>query len=198
MHKHPDADAFMRACLDNPTDTTTRLVFADWLEDTGIPHNTAWAHFIRAKIEADQHAPDSPERRALDYKADWHAQYIRAKLTVCAKVFAAHPGTLLQLLPVENIVVRLNGFKPNLVLKQLFPHQFLAAYNTVPFALVEQTVFLAVNDPRNREQVAADLSALYGLYFVAVLASPTDISHVIAEHFPPSVGRIISVSSALS
>ena len=35
MTSHPDADAFMRAILRDPADVTTRLVFADWLEETG-------------------------------------------------------------------------------------------------------------------------------------------------------------------
>ena len=32
MSFHPDADAFLRAILDNLDDATPRLIFADWLE----------------------------------------------------------------------------------------------------------------------------------------------------------------------
>jgi type IV pilus assembly protein PilB len=55
MSSHPDADAFVSAILRNPAEVTTRLVFADWLEETGDPSNVAWAQFIRLNVEADRH-----------------------------------------------------------------------------------------------------------------------------------------------
>jgi uncharacterized protein (TIGR02996 family) len=113
MQKHPDADAFVRAYLEQPTDAVSRLVFADWLEETGAPHNTAWAHFIRLMIEADRHARDSRERRELDRRADSHAPRIRARLTISARLFVGCPEALLQLLPAPNITVRIGHFRPS-------------------------------------------------------------------------------------
>src|SRR6266542_6112212 len=110
MQKHPDADAFIRSYLEHPTDATSRLVFADGLEETGEPHNTAWAHFIRRRIEADRHPPDSRERRELDREADSYAPRIRANLTIPAALFVGYPKSLLQLLPAPNITVRLADF----------------------------------------------------------------------------------------
>ncbi len=56
MFSHPDADAFMRSYLRKPTDATTRLIFADWLEETGDESNVAWARYIRLKVEADTYS----------------------------------------------------------------------------------------------------------------------------------------------
>lgn len=53
MKSHPDADGFVRAILANPSDPTPRLVFADWLDDTGRPGNAAWAEYIRLRAEMD-------------------------------------------------------------------------------------------------------------------------------------------------
>ena len=42
-HTDPSADAFMRRILADPADPVPRLVFADWLEESGKSSNLAWA-----------------------------------------------------------------------------------------------------------------------------------------------------------
>jgi uncharacterized protein (TIGR02996 family) len=111
MQKHPDADAFMRAYLQQPTDATARLVFADWLEETGAAHNAAWAHYIRLKIEAGR-AATRRDRRELDRRAEEFALEIRARLALAAGLFVTYPKSLLELLPASNIVVRIGPFQP--------------------------------------------------------------------------------------
>ena len=107
-----DADAFMRKYLERPSDSTARLVFADWLEETGEPHSAAWAHYIRLKAEADRYPPDSATRFELDRHAGQYALHIRARLTVPAKLFVGYPKSLLQLLPAQNVTVRIGRFRP--------------------------------------------------------------------------------------
>src|SRR5437870_8421512 len=48
-----DHAAFRRAIAADPADLTSRLVYADFLEETGEPAYVARAEFIRAQIEAD-------------------------------------------------------------------------------------------------------------------------------------------------
>ena len=108
----PDTDAFMRKYLERPSDSTARLVFADELEETGAPHYAAWAHYIRLKAEADRYPADSATRFELDRHAGQYALYIRARLTVPAKLFVGYPKSLLQLLPAQNITVRIGRFRP--------------------------------------------------------------------------------------
>ncbi|AMV26830.1 hypothetical protein VT84_20690 [Gemmata sp. SH-PL17] len=54
--------AFINAILDNPTDDTARLVFADWLEERGERER---AEFIRLQIEADKSPTSEHHRNAL-------------------------------------------------------------------------------------------------------------------------------------
>src|SRR5207248_10469941 len=103
MTSHPDADAFMRGYLRTPTDVTTRLVFADWLEETGRPSNVAWAHFIRAKAAADAHPWGGAARRRHEAEAGKFAPHIRADLAIPAALFVGYPKSLLQLLPAPNL-----------------------------------------------------------------------------------------------
>src|SRR5215211_6830640 len=96
-----DADAFMRKYLERPSDAAARLVFADWLEETGEEHNAAWAHFIRLKAEADRHAANSPTRHEIERHAGQYAVHIRARLAIPAQLFIDYPKSLLQLLPEQ-------------------------------------------------------------------------------------------------
>ncbi len=49
-----DHDALLQAVLAAPEDDLPRLVFADFLEESGHPANAARAQFIRLQIEAEQ------------------------------------------------------------------------------------------------------------------------------------------------
>lgn len=57
-----DHDALLRTIIAHPEDDLPRLVFADFLEESGHPAHVARAHFIRVQIEAEQHEVGSPEQ----------------------------------------------------------------------------------------------------------------------------------------
>lgn len=78
-----DHAAFARAIADNPRDLLARLVYADYLEETGDPNHVARAHLIRAQIALDDPAtPDDDfdrlkglESRLLDMFLDtWQVE----------------------------------------------------------------------------------------------------------------------------
>lgn len=52
---HPEWRSFVEAVRDAPADLTTRLVAADWLQDTGRPELEAWAQFVRHQCAATAH-----------------------------------------------------------------------------------------------------------------------------------------------
>ena len=71
---------FLRAIAAKPADDLPRLVFADFLEESGEPDSIARAHFIRAQIALTQLTPRTKEYRETDalikrllrhYSDDW-------------------------------------------------------------------------------------------------------------------------------
>jgi uncharacterized protein (TIGR02996 family) len=63
-----DRDALFAAVLDQPADDTPRLVYADFLDDTGADDDHQRAAFIRAQIEIARRAPDAGYFIRQDYK----------------------------------------------------------------------------------------------------------------------------------
>jgi uncharacterized protein (TIGR02996 family) len=59
---HTDDD-FLRAILANPAEDTTRLVYADWLDEQGDAASRLKAEFLRFELEAAR-VPDETLRRA--------------------------------------------------------------------------------------------------------------------------------------
>jgi uncharacterized protein (TIGR02996 family) len=58
-------DALLQAVIENPEDDTPRLVYADWLDETGGPEEADRAEFIRVQCRLTALADDSPERPEL-------------------------------------------------------------------------------------------------------------------------------------
>ncbi len=53
--------AFLRAIVEHPCDLLARLVFADFLEETGDPNHVARAHLIRTQIALEDPTTDPDE-----------------------------------------------------------------------------------------------------------------------------------------
>jgi uncharacterized protein (TIGR02996 family) len=65
-----DHAAFQRAIAADPADLTARLVYADFLEETGDPAHAARAEFVRTQVEAEGLQPNDPRRAELLGRAD--------------------------------------------------------------------------------------------------------------------------------
>ncbi|MCU0703501.1 MAG: TIGR02996 domain-containing protein [Fimbriiglobus sp.] len=71
-------EPFLKAIIANRQDNLPRLVYADWLEESGEPENIARAHFIRTQIHLEAAVPRTKvyrelkalETRILDYYLD--------------------------------------------------------------------------------------------------------------------------------
>jgi type IV pilus assembly protein PilB len=179
---HPDADAFMRKYLECPTDTAARLVFSDWLEETGEPHSIAWAHFIRLKYEAGLHPLDSPEWRELDRRADECAEQIRARLTISAKLFVGYPKSLLQLLPAPRITVRLANFEVPRPVLELVPESVARENLVLPLDAQEQTLLIAAANP-NDFDTAQKLQFILNREVLQIGAERADIQTALDRHY---------------
>jgi uncharacterized protein (TIGR02996 family) len=62
--------AFRRDVCEHPDDDTSRLVYADWLDERGNPGDTERAEFIRAQCAAARLPQGDPRRRALETRAN--------------------------------------------------------------------------------------------------------------------------------
>lgn len=154
-----DADAFMRKYLEQPSDATARLVFADWLEERGEAHDRAWAYYIRLKAETDRYPADSAQRHELDRQAGEYAVHIRARLTIPAALFAGYPKSLLQLLPAPYLTVNLSRFSPSRDALELLPESVARESRLFPLDTQGGTFLLAAARP-------TDLDLLQRLEFI--------------------------------
>lgn len=151
MTTHITADAFVRKLLERPTDATARLVFADWLEETGDKRNTAWAYYIRLRTEADRYPHGSTERAELEGQAAGYTKHIRAELTLPAAKFVGYPKSLLQLLPAPNITVRLDSFDPPRDVVEYLPESVARENLLFPLDHQPGTLLLAAENPQNAD-----------------------------------------------
>lgn len=186
MITHPDADSFMRVALRDPTDLTTRLIFADWLEDTGEPSNVAWARYIRLKAEAAQLRFGSPDWAEREADAAGQAWRVRANLTIPTALFVDYPRSLLQLLPAPNITVRLDGFDVPQHLVDLLPESVARDHLVLPLDQQEGVLLLAASDPHNCDTVDR-VRFILNRDVVAVRAEPDDVALAIERHYGQAV-----------
>ncbi len=185
MPASAETNALFKAALADPADELPRLVFADWLEDSGTSDNAAWARYIRLGT-VTHCGPMLPaertERRLLAGLG------VRAKLAVPLSEFVGNSAALFQLLPAPNITVKIaNATVPIPVVQQvredlarehlLMPVEWSGWHaNGRPKYWQERTLVVASADPGelrdklNREEVwlsagqihcvAADLAEL--------------------------------------
>lgn len=185
MSSHPDADAFMRGYLRQPTEVTTRLVFADWLEETGRPWNRAWAQYIRLKADADCHMFGSVKRAVLERQATEYGCGVAARLTIPARLFVGYPRSLLQLLPAPNITVKLAGFEVPLAVVELMPESVARENLALPLDEQGSILLVAMPDPRNDVTIQR-LQFILNRDIVAVRGEPDDILAAINRHYGQS------------
>lgn len=182
MTTHTTADAFVRKLLERPTDATARLVFADWLEETGDKRNTAWAYYIRLRTEADRYPHGSTERAELERQAAGYTKHIRAELALPVAKFIGYPKSLLQLLPAPNITVRLDGFDPPRAIVELLPESVARENLLFPLDHQSGTLLLAAADPWNADTMQK-LQFILNRDIVLVRAEATDVQDAIDRSY---------------
>ncbi len=182
MTTHTTADAFVRKLLERPTDATARLVFADWLEETGDKRNTAWAYYMRLRTEADRYPHNSAERAELERQAANYTKHIRAELALPAAKFVGYPKSLLQLLPAPNITVRLDGFDTPLSVVEMLPESVAREKLLFPLDHQPGTLLLAAAEPGNADTIQK-LQFILNRDIVLVRGDDTDIQDAIDRTF---------------
>ena len=146
-------------------------MFADWLEDTGEPHNVAWAEYLRMNATAQWPTLDPAARNEIQ-------NGIRARFDLQAKQFVRNFELVLQLLPPKNIRVRLEGFRPPRSVSEHLPISFAFGMNLVPLACEGNVLALATPLPTN-DDLRAKLEFCLNRDIVLVGAAEGDIRECI-------------------
>jgi type IV pilus assembly protein PilB len=149
MHAHPNADAFVRAILRDPADVATRLVFADWLEETGEPSNVAWAKYIRLMAEGERHPPGTIERENPEWRAKNLGDEIEAKVKIPAAHFLMQRELLVRLLPSHQFKVTLMGLEVPSVATEFVPESVARECRLIALAHQKPYIVVAMEDPRD-------------------------------------------------
>lgn len=181
-HSHPDADAFVSAILRNPAELTTRLVFADWLEETGTPSNVAWAYFIRLKVEAAKYPTRNRKRRELERTAGEHEPKIGAKLVLAVRWFLHAAEALLQIFPSHSLRVRLTKWDGSDEALDLITRHEAQRWRIFPLDIVGNRLYLASENELTRDD-RSWLEFVFAKQIITVRASSQELGMAISEHY---------------
>jgi uncharacterized protein (TIGR02996 family) len=82
--------ALLAAIWEHPHDDTSRLVYADWLDETGDPAKAARAEFIRVQCELERMPGDDPRYDALEAREEelsdrWESRWWAAMPPGCKR-----------------------------------------------------------------------------------------------------------------
>lgn len=183
IRRHPDADALMTGVLANPADPLPRLVLADWLEETDVPANVTWAHFLRARQQlAECRETDHVGIGVLKKRIRELTPHIRAKLTLPAAYFVRHAFPLLRVLPAARFTVDLDEFAVEPETIGLLP-ECIGRENVVfPLSHTDNFLFVAIHNPSCAETMSK-LEFILNRHIVGVLAEGDQIRAALDRHF---------------
>jgi uncharacterized protein (TIGR02996 family) len=152
MSSHPDADAFICAILRDPADATTRLVFADWLDETGEAASVAWAKYLRLMADTP-HTAGTLTFENRNRQARELAPEIRATLTLDATRLVGHVEHFRQFLPHQNITVTLAGHTLALSVIELVPESVARENVVIPLELNGRDLRVAMADTNDHDTI---------------------------------------------
>jgi uncharacterized protein (TIGR02996 family) len=181
MPLHPDANALIQAILRNPTDASARLLFADWLEESCVPANVAWARFIRLNIQIANCPADISKENLIAERNRCKSQ-IEERITIPAAVFISCPRAFCHFIPADRITILLAGFTPERDVLTLVGTDAVMQHRFLPLAIREDVVLAAFDDPQNFAAVKS-LESKFGRRFLGVLAPYQDLVEALATHY---------------
>ena len=141
-----EPDAFLRTILANPADPLPRLVFADWLEETGARSNIAWAKYLRLSEEVAALPPGDDARGKKSRLLARLGTLIQAKLRYKAEVFVAHSDCLRRVLPLRCMILDVDTVTVSHELADALPASLALEYAVVPLHLDATTLTVAAEE----------------------------------------------------
>ena len=172
----PDvSDGLVRRILAEPRDALARLVFADWLEESGDPGHAAWAAYIRLRS-----AGDATRAGALG---------VEATLRLSAAEFARDVTARLDLLPYENFTLTVGDYAvPRAALGRVGEAD-AGRWRGLPLAAEPGLTLLGLVAPRDRRAVDA-FRELVGGEVAPVRVPGDELAHLVARTFTRAIALV--------
>ena len=180
--QHPTAEGLMRGILADPSDPLPRLVFADWLDDTGIPHNAAWAKYLRLAVDLVHLPLTAPRRLYLQSELDRVSTELVAELTYKAEQFIQYADSIRQLLPLERLTLKLDTVSVPQAVIDFVPHAVALEHSALPLTLADDCLTVALANPADT-CVTESLERAVGRRVRAVRASAESLPEAIERHY---------------
>jgi uncharacterized protein (TIGR02996 family) len=192
----PTADAFMARILADPTDPLPRLVFADWLEETGTASNVAWARFLRLAEELASAPAADPRRPKLAGELERVGGLVRARLTCRAEVLVAHPEGMLRLLPRRCFTLDVSRVSVPRSVCDLVDPADARGYGYLPLAVADGRLCVAV--PTYWHGMPGLVYHLYRRPELPIPALAHQLADAIDRHYPtpPPPAAVLALNPA--
>jgi uncharacterized protein (TIGR02996 family) len=181
-HTDPSADAFMRCILANPADPVPRLVFADWLEESGKSSNLAWARFLRLADELANAPTNDPRQPKMADELERVGSLVRAKLTYRAEVFVAYPRAMQRVLPLRNMVLNLDTLLLPQRVAELIPSMIAHERLVLPLTVCGSALAVAAPEPDDAN-VRELLRFVLSRDVLLIRAAPEQLRSAAARHY---------------
>ena len=178
-----EADILLRSVLVAPGEPLRRLVFADWLEETGTRSNIAWAKYLRLAEEVDRLPDDEPQRTKRIILRERLGSLIQAKLRLKADVYAADPEAFRLILPQRCLLLDFDDYSPPANALEALPEAVAREMGVLPLLLRDRTLLIASG-------VALDAEARQALRYI--LNYEIEPLLVPEEQLLPTIDRIYS------
>lgn len=178
-----EADLFLRSVLAAPAEPLRRLVFADWLEDTGTRSNIAWAKYLRLAEEVDRLPVDDPQRTKRIVLRERIGSLIQAKLRLKADVYTTDPDSFRLILPPRCLLLDLEDYSPPADALEALPEAVAREMGVLPLMLRDRTLLTASG-------VVIDAEARQALRFI--IDREIEPLLVPEEQVVPTIDRIYS------
>ncbi len=138
-----EAAAFLKSILADPADPLPRLVFADWLEESGTRSNVAWSKFLRLSEEVARLPEDDPTHGKNSRLVARLGGMVQAKLRIKAEMFVGHAEHLRRLLPLRCLVLDLESVVIPREIVDEFPESLAREFGTLPLDFGPTTLHVA-------------------------------------------------------
>jgi uncharacterized protein (TIGR02996 family) len=186
---HPEADAFVARVLTQPDDRLNRLVFADWLDETGIDHLAAWAEYIRLRAAFAESGDEAFRKRADEVGCD-----VRARLTLHTLPGLKHLRWLPDLLPDHRIQLRIGDDEIPHALVECLPESVSREHLVMPVALHGATIYLmspnaeppVIPEPSSFDDLRTRMAFILNKDVVLFRGDADDIQWAIERHYGQS------------